>query len=92
MDSTKTHFDALLGREVVLDMASRYVILGKLITYDERLLVLQDADLHDLRDTSTTREVYVVESKRFGIRTNRARVIVVQSEIVSLSALDDVVV
>ena len=92
MDSTKTHFDALLGREVVLDMASRYVILGKLITYDERLLVLEDADVHDLRDTSTTREVYVVESKRFGIRTNRARVIVVQSEIVSLSALDDVVV
>lgn len=92
MDSTKTHFDALLGREVVLDMASRYVILGKLITYDDRLLVLEDADVHDLRDTSTTREVYVVESKRFGIRTNRARVIVVQSEIVSLSALDDVVV
>lgn len=92
MDSTKSHFDALLDRQVVLDMASRYVILGKLVTYDDRFLILDDADVHDLRDTSTTRELYVLESKRFGIRTNRQRVIVVQSEIVSLSALSDVVV
>ncbi len=91
MDTPKNHFDALLGREVVLDMESRFVILGKLITYDDRLLILADADVHDLRDSSTTREIYVLESKRFGIRTNRTQVIVVQSEVVSFSALDDVI-
>ena len=48
--------------------------------------------MHDLRDTTTTRELYVIDSRRLGIRTNRERVLVRLEEIVSLSALDDVIV
>jgi hypothetical protein len=53
--------------------------------------VLEHADVHDLRDTNTTRENYVVNSRRLGIRTNREKVCVRIQEIVSLSALEDVI-
>ena len=47
--------------------------------------------VHDLRDSTTTRELYVLDSKRHGTRSNRTRVLVRREEIVSLSALDDVI-
>jgi hypothetical protein len=84
--------DQLVGREVVLDVSSPFVYVGTLAGHDEHSFVLDDVDVHDLRDTATTREVYVLDSKRHGIRANRKRVIVRRAEVVSLSALDDVLV
>jgi hypothetical protein len=81
----------LIGREVVFDMESRYVCLGVLTGCDRSYAILEQADVHDLRDTTTTRESYVVESRRLGIRPNRDKVYVRICEIVSVSALDDVV-
>ena len=92
MNNTDNTFDQLRGREIVIDVAPPFVYLGKLTGYDEKYLVLEQADVHDLRDTSTTREVYVVDSRRFGIRTNREKVFVRIGEIVSVSALEDVIV
>ncbi len=83
---------ALIGRQVVIDVASPFVYLGKLLEIDHKYLILVDADVHDLRDTSTNRENYVVDSRRFGIRKNRERVLVNLAEVVSLSAMDDVIV
>ena len=90
MGGTSSEFEALLGREVVLDAASLYVFLGKLVAIDHRYAILEDADAHDLRDSSTNREMYVLESRQHGIRANRRRLLVQLDEIVSLSALDDV--
>ena len=47
--------------------------------------------VHDLRDTKTTRELYVLDSRRYGIRSNRDRVLVRLDEVVSQSALTDVI-
>ncbi len=92
MDECDPAFQKLIGSEVVVDVASQYVYLGKLAGQEARYIVLEQADVHDLRDTSTTRELYVVDSRRFGIRANRERVLVRIGEIVSLSALADVIV
>ena len=89
---SRSEFEKLVGREVVIDAVSQYVYLGKLSGYDAKYVVLEQADVHDLRDTTTTRELYVIDSRRLGIRTNRERVLVRLEEIVSLSALDDVIV
>ncbi|MSR58010.1 MAG: hypothetical protein EXS05_10080 [Planctomycetaceae bacterium] len=86
-DST---LDTLVGREVVIDVESPYVYLGTLTGYDHKYVMLEHADVHDLRDTSTTRENYIVDSRRFGIRPNRDKVHVRIGDIVSLSALADV--
>lgn len=83
-------FESLVGRDVVLDVNGLYVYLGALVGRDLHYLVLENADVHDLRDTSTTREQYVLESRRHGISGNRRRVLVRRDEVVSISALEDV--
>lgn len=80
----------LLGREVVLDVSSPYVYIGRLTGGDEKLIALEDADVHDLRDTTTTREEYVLAVRRHGLTPNRQRVLVRMAEVVSLSPLEDV--
>jgi hypothetical protein len=82
----------LMNRQVVLDVSSPFVYAGTLVEEDDRYFVLEEADVHDLRDTTTTRELYVVEIKRHGISSNRRRVLVRRDEVVSLAALDDVLV
>ena len=83
--------DELVGEKVVIDLRSRYVALGTLQRADELYLELKNADMHDLRDTDTTRELYVVDSKSTGIKRNRKRVFVVRAEVVAIAKLDDVV-
>ena len=83
--------DDLIGEKVVIDLRSRYVALGTLQRADELYLELKNADMHDLRDTDTTRELYVVDSKSTGIKRNRKRVFVVRAEVVAIARLDDVV-
>jgi hypothetical protein len=81
---------AWVGSEVVLDLKSQYVCVGTLIGEDHRYFILKNADVHDLRDSSTTREVYVLDCRRHGLNWNRKRVLVRRDEVVSLSLLADV--
>lgn len=82
----------LIGREIIIDVSSSYVYAGTLVEQDHRYLVLESADVHDLRDTATTRELYLLDMRKYGISTNRQRVLVRREEIVSLSALEDIVI
>ena len=80
----------LLGQVVVVDLRSTYVCLGTLVSCDVQFLELKDADLHDFRDSPATREVYVYDSVRLGIRRNRARVLVRQDEVVAITRFADI--
>jgi small nuclear ribonucleoprotein (snRNP)-like protein len=90
MAESESALAELIGRTVVLDASSQYVFVGTLRDMDDHYLTLTDADVHDLRDTTTNREIYVLDSRRHGVRSNRKRVLVRRDEIVSVSALDDV--
>jgi len=81
----------LVGELVVIDLKSPFVCLGKLEAIDEQFLSIRNADLHDLRDTDTSRENYVAASHTTGIKRNRKRVLICRAEIVAVSRLDDVV-
>jgi hypothetical protein len=81
----------LLGKNVVLDVAGPYVYLGRLSGGDEKFLALEDADVHDLRDTATTREEYVIAARQHGIAPNRTKVFVRTADVISISALADVI-
>ena len=83
--------DEFVGQKVVIDLRSTYVCLGTLVRVDDSCLELRNADLHDLRDTDTTREKYVAASKATGIKRNRKRVLVVRGDVVAIARLDDVV-
>ena len=83
--------EQLIGKKVVLDAASPFVFIGTLTGVDPKYIILEDADAHDLRDTQTTRELYVLQAKRLGVRANRHRVIVRLDDVISVSQLDDVI-
>ena len=80
-----------LQQQVVIDLRSPYVCLGTLTSLDDTYLVLSDADLHDLRDTHTSRENYVAAAKATGIKINRQHVLVVRADMAAIARLKDVV-
>jgi hypothetical protein len=83
--------DEFVSQKVVIDLHSHYVCLGTLVRFDDLWLELRSADLHDFRDTDTSRENYVAASRATGIKRNRKRVLLVRSEVVAVSRLEDVV-
>ncbi|HEX4592565.1 MAG TPA: hypothetical protein VH120_21760 [Gemmataceae bacterium] len=90
-DKPGSLLDDLMSGKVVIDLRSTYVALGTLVGADEQFLELKNADLHDLRDTDTTRENYIAESKATGIKRNRKRVLVLRSDMVAVARLEDFV-
>jgi len=81
----------MIGQKVVVDLRSPFVCLGTLARVDDHWLELRNADLHDFRDTETTRENYVADSRATGIKRNRRRVLLVRAEIVAVTRLEDIV-
>src|SRR5207237_473546 len=82
---------ALVGQIVVIDLGSPFVCLGKLTKVTPDYLELKNADLHDLRDTDTTRENYVAASAATGVKRNRKKLLLMRTEIVAIALLKDVV-
>ena len=82
--------DGLFGQIVVLDLSSPYVCIGRLVAADASYFQLLDADLHDFRDSPATRENYVYDSVRLGIRRNRTQVLVRRSEVVAITRFADI--
>jgi len=83
--------EELIGEKVVIDLRSTYVCLGTLTKVEPDYLELRNADLHDLRDTETTRENYIAASIVTGIKRNRKKLMLMRAEIVAIARLDDVV-
>jgi small nuclear ribonucleoprotein (snRNP)-like protein len=83
---------AFVGREVVLDTDSIHLYAGTLQAVDEYFYELVDADVHDTTTTSTTRDVYIMNLRKFGIKKNRNRVLIRRDRVVSLACLEDVIV
>jgi len=81
----------MIGQKVVVDMRSTFVCLGTLLRVDDHYLELRNADLHDLRDTQTSRENYVAASLATGIKRNRKRVLLNRADFVAISRQEDVV-
>jgi hypothetical protein len=83
--------EEMIGSKVVIDLRSEYVCLGTISRVDDHFIELKNADLHDLRDTDTTRENYVAESVATGVKRNRKRLLLTRAEIVAISRLEDIV-
>src|SRR5438105_7440036 len=80
----------MIGAKVVIDLRSPFVALGTLLRIDEQFLELRSADLHDLRDTETTRENYVAASLATGVKRNRKRVLLNRADLIAISLQADV--
>ena len=81
----------LKGQVVVIGVDAPYVYAGTLTAVEPWFLVLEDADVHDLRDAGSTRELYVIETRLHGVRANRRQVYVRRDQVISISPLEDVI-
>ncbi len=81
----------LVGERVVIDTDTTKLVVGTLEDVGAHLIVLVEADVHDMRDSSVTSEVYTLEACKFGVRANRKRVFVRSDRVVCVSRLEDVI-
>lgn len=92
---TSLSLDMYLDKRVVLDTAGPMIYVGVLEAYDDRGYWLAEADVHDRNDGHSTKEQYINQSCELArdgaIRSNRRRVFVERSAVISVSALEDVV-
>ncbi len=84
-------FEKFTGHEVVVDTKTPIIYIGTLAAAEDNFLVLEEVDVHDINDTQTTKEVYVLEAKKFGIKKNRSQVQLTLDQVVSISRLEDVI-
>jgi hypothetical protein len=83
--------DGFLEKEVVLDTRGAILYLGRLVRVFEHFYELADADVHDVLDGRTSKELYIMEARKHGVKKNRKTVYVRKAEIVSISRLEDVI-
>ena len=88
--SEAERLNAYVGQIVVIDTDSNHLHVGTLASADEWFYELTDADVHDGTSTSTTRDVYIINVRKHGVKQNRNRVLIRRDRVVSLSLLSDV--
>ena len=90
--SERDELESFLTQPVVLDTRGDLIYIGDLEAVGDWFLVLTNADVHDLQSTRTSKELYVMDSAKHGVKKNRERVHVRKSEVVSISKLSDVTI
>ena len=81
----------LIGQVVVVDTDSMFVYLGTLDRVEDHFVVMKNVDAHDRRESPSTKDQYILETKKFGVNPNRKEVKVRKQLVVSVSKLSDVV-
>jgi len=83
--------DGFMNREVVLDTRGAILYLGRLAKVYEHFYELAEADVHDVLEGRTSKELYIMEARKHGVKKNRKSVFVRKAEIISISRLEDVI-
>ncbi len=86
----KNVLNRYLDDKIVVDTNSAWIYIGTLREVAEGWIALSDVDVHDSSETTTSKEVYVLDSKATGVKANRGLVYVNMNFIVSFSPLADV--
>ena len=82
----------LIGEQVLIDSKGWFFYAGTLESVDRDWLTLTECDMHDHRESNSTREVYIMEIAKYGIRKNRNRVLVRLREVMSISRLAEITI
>ena len=83
--------EGFINKDVVLDTRGAILYLGKLGRVLDHFYELVDADVHDVVEGRTSKELYVMEARKHGVKKNRKSVFVRKAEIISISRLEDVI-
>jgi hypothetical protein len=91
MGTEREELVGFVEQDVVLDTRGELLYVGKLKAVGDWFLELVDADVHDLLESRTSKELYILEAAKFGVKKNRHSVHVRKAEVVSISKLSDVI-
>jgi hypothetical protein len=80
-----------VGSIVVLDTATPLLNIGTLEQVRDGFLTLTDVDVQDSKQMNSSKELYILEARKFGVKKNRHRVEVRGDVIVSISKLEEVI-
>jgi small nuclear ribonucleoprotein (snRNP)-like protein len=91
MESDAETLSQFVNKPVVLDTRASFIYIGILSAVDEWFYTLTEVDVHDHSESTSTKEMYIIDTRRFGIRENRKKVLVRKNEVISISLLSDVI-
>ena len=86
----KEDLKKFVKKKIVIDTRSSWIYIGTLKNIGIDSIELSDVDVHDSKDTHTTKEIYLLDSRKTGIKSNRDSVYINIDYIVSFSPLEDV--
>jgi len=81
----------MVGKFVVVDTTTPLLYIGRLAEIGDYFITLEDVDVHDSNESPSTKEVYCIDAKKFGVKKNRRSVRIVKSIVASISLLEDVI-
>lgn len=87
---TSSDFVSLIGKKVIIDTDAHYIVIGTLLEAGA-MLTLEDVDVHNITETNTPRELYVIDAAKLGVRANRKRTYLSASRVICISLLEDVI-
>ena len=90
MNSAPDPLEALIGAVVVVDLDGPWLAFGRLTGLSPAWIELSEADLHDMREGSSSRDVYALETQKHGVRVNRRRVVLSLAQVIAVSRLEEV--
>jgi hypothetical protein len=88
---TDTELKHFTGKNVVLDTSTPIVYIGRLESVSEKFIGLKNVDVHDTSGGGSTKEVYCIDARKYGIKKNRNFALVSRNAVISVSLLEDVV-
>ncbi len=83
--------ESLIGQQVVVDTKGPFLYIGTLEKLTGNALLLAEVDVHHTGESSTSNDLYLVETARHGVRASRRSVYVLSKEIVSISPLSAII-
>ena len=81
----------LLGSQVVIDTPWSLIYVGTLTDWSDHFVTLEDVDAHDVAQGTTSKDTYAHNARKHGVQINRRSVMIRMSQVVSLSALNEVI-
>ena len=79
----------LHGITVVVDTDGPEIFIGRCDDMDEREVILNDADVHEVKDGSATKAEYLEKAARLGVWKKFERVVIPRSRVVSVTRLGE---
>ena len=89
-DDAESWLRGLIGQVVVCDLDESYLVIGTLRAADAHHLAFSAADLHDHRESNCTKDVYLLETRQLGVRSNRLQVAIPRARVLAVSRLEDI--